>query len=830
MPPAPPGLSGERRQITAMFADLVGFTAISERLGEEQTYALMHVVFEAMTAAIIEQGGSVQDFTGDGVIALFGVPDAMEDGPLAACRCGLRMLEKLAVVAPSLIARYSVRPQVRIAISAGPVVVTTSFGNAATPTAVGDMVNLASRLQALAEPGTVVLSEHAFALVDGFVEATFAGAHAIRGKTDPQKVWRLEAVREGATRFGVALRQGLTAYIGRERELNSLQASLAAARAGLRVVDVVAEPGMGKSRLLHEFRRGITDSGVLVLIGNCSPIGRRTAFLPFIEIVREWSHVRAGEAEDEIQQKLSTSLAYFGLDTAENAGLLLNLLGLVPGAGALAGLDGVLVGLHTRDLLRRMVRVACDRAQTVLMIEDLHWIDSASQELLDDILAHAAGLPLLVIHTRRPEYEPTWRAAPQVETLALERLSADSMRGLIQTRMQVDAAPEALVRHVTQRADGNALFAEEILSLLSQSGALRKDGGGVAFDPSAAASALPASLQGLLAARVDRLAPVDRTLLQGAAAIGRHFDPTLLAAVAGDEVGVEARLERMAALDLVHLDSTSGGYSFKHALVRDIVYQSLLTTTRSALHLRIAEQIERRSGNRLTEVAESLAHHYGQTHRTDKAFTYLTLAGAKSLGVYSLDEADQHFSAATALVEKDPSCASDAELAGMLANFALCANISLKLDRILEIATRFRSRLERLGDSEQRVLIQYHYVQTLLWSSRFKEAQEWQRDLAAMADRLANSHSRAYAMVTEILVSTHVAPKPAEIVRADTAEALAATESVDDPYLHFNLLAAAGWDELNRGRILEARRAADGMLAAGRRMATIRGRWAMRWR
>ena len=810
---APP--SGERRQVTAMFADTVGFTAISERLGEEGTYALMRMMFDAMAGAVREQGGSIQDFAGDGVLALFGVPDALENGPLLACRAALLILERLAAIAPDVQAKCGVRPQVRIGINSGPVVVASFFGAGAAPTALGDVINVASRLQAAAEPDTVLLSESTFGLVEGFVEATFTGSHALKGKAEPQKVWRLDSIREGTTRFDVSVRQGLTAYVGRERELQTLLRGLASAQAGLRAIEIVAEPGMGKSRLLYEFRRHAAESDVAIFSGNCSPMARRTPFLPFIEVVRESFRLSTGEAESETIKKLENGLRAIGLNTPENLGLLTNLLGLVPPAGALARLDGVLIGLHTRELLVRMLDARCRRSLAVLLIEDLHWIDSASQELLGQILAKGRDLHLLVVYTRRPDYEPTWRAASGVETLALERLSEADVRRLVQLRLGLAELPEDLVRYVTERAEGNALFAEQILSLIGQRGALRTDGAHVEFDAGAVAKAIPAGLQGLLSARIDRLTPPDRTLLQAAAAIGREFDPTLLAAVV-DGAAVEPRLEKMAALDLVYLEPVSGNYWFKHALVLDTVYQTLLTTTRSTLHLKIAEEIERRSSNRLVEVAEQLAYHYSQTDRLDKAFEYLASAGAKCLGVYSLDEADQHFAAAAALVEKEPDCASDQQLAELLANYALCSNISLKLDRILDIATRFKPRLERLKDSQERILISYHYVQTLLWSSRFKEAEAAQRELTAMTEAFGDARTKAYALVTKILLSTYCAPKAAAEIRADTRTALAAAENAKDSYLLYNILAAASWDELNRGLITEASRAAEEMLSAGR--------------
>ena len=409
---------------------------------------------------------------------------------------------------------------------------------------------------------------------------------------------------------------------------------------------------MGKSRLVYEFRRRIGSERAFVLSGSCSPDGQQTPFLPFIEVVRGSFRVSAGEAEKEIAQKLEVGLTAVDLNSVRNLGLLLHLLGLnVPG-GALTGLDGVFIGLRTRDLLQQLLEARCRLSPVVMVIEDLHWIDTVSEELLGKILNSEAKLRLLVLTTRRPEYAPPWLGCSVVTKLPLEPLPVGDIRRLVQARLGVEVLPETLVRQVAEKAEGNPLFAEEIVSFLTERGVLRGMAGRLEFDTNAVAKALPASVQSLLTARVDRLAPKDRTLLQAASVIGRRFDTELLAAAMDDVDDIDARLAAMQALDLVRSESKSSDYSFKHALVRDALYQSLLTEARMALHSKIAEEIERRSGNRLIEVAETLAYHYSQTDNANKAFAYLSMAGSRSLNVYSLEEAEAHFSAAIALVEE----------------------------------------------------------------------------------------------------------------------------------------------------------------------------------
>jgi class 3 adenylate cyclase len=818
----PAAAEGERRQVAVLFADLVGFTPFSERCGEEAAYTLMQQLMPLLRDPIEQNGGSVEGHTGDGVKGLFGAEQALEDAPLRACRAALQIQERLAGQAAEIETRFGIRPQFRVGLNTGPVIVGRVDGSKdASITALGDTVNLASRLQTLAEPGTVLLSEAIHRLVEGLVEASFAGIRAVKGKAEPQKVYRLDSIRQGATRFGAALGRGLTTYVGREGELDILERGFAEARNRLRVVDIVAEPGMGKSRLLHEFRQRIDKEYVSILSGSCSPDGLQTPFLPFIEVVRGSFRVAAGEAESEVARKLEMGLNVLELNTLENRALLFNLLGLKPPENALIGLDGVLIGLRTRELLQRFLEARCRLSPVVMLIEDLHWIDSVSEEVLGKIIGGESKLGLLILHTRRPEYRPAWLDRPVVTKLWLEPLPARDIRRLVQARLGVEALPEAFTREVTEKADGNALFAEEFVSFLAERGVLRVAEKKVEFDSGAMASALPASVQSLLTARVDRLAPQDRALLQASAVIGRRFSPDLLSVVADQAGDIDSRLAAMHDLDLVRPE-LSGDYAFKHALVRDALYYSLLTGPRIALHLKIAEEIERRSGNRLGEVTEILAHHYSQTDRSNKAFIYLAMAGTKSLGVYSLDEAGSHFASAVALLDKRPDCADDQQIGEMLVGYTLYLNMTLRHKLMREVVGRFMSRLDRLGDSHERVLIQHHFVLGLLLSGRYREAEKAQLALSAMAARLDDVRSTAYALASAIHVSTFVAPMPVDLFEYLSREAIAAASNFDDSYLQCFLRFVVGWEEVHRGRMAKAHAAAEELMAVGRSMCDPR--------
>jgi hypothetical protein len=299
--------------------------------------------------------------------------------------------------------------------------------------------------------------------------------------------------------------------------------------------------------------------------------------------------------------------------------------------------------------------------------------------------------------------------------------------------------------------------------------------------------------------------------------IGRRFDPLLLAGVVGGP-DIDGRLATMQALDLVIREIKSDDYAFKHALVRDALYQSLLTEPRKSLHLKIAEEIERRSGNRLTEVAEVLAHHYCQTDRAEKAFVYLSLAGSKSLGVYSLDEATNHFTAALALIDKNPKCGSDDQVAEFLVHYALLLNMSIQLKVMIDVLARYLPRIDRLGDDPRAVLIRHHYVFALLWNTRYREAAAMQRKTSPMADRLGDSRSKAYSLAGEIHVPTIVAPKQLHEFEILAREAIKAASETTDAYIQSWTMFVIAWDEFHRGRVKEARGAARALMQVGGRL------------
>lgn len=801
--------------MSVLFADMVGYTPIIDRLGEDAAMHFNRMVYDRLVAAVTRHGGFVQGLAGDSVMAVFGMPEAPEDAALRACRAALEIQSSFAVAADSIEAEFGERPTMRAGVSSGMAVMAFAQGADAPPNAVGSTVNAAARVQALAEGGSCLICDATRRLVEGQVELGFAGEHQLKGFEKPYKLWRLSAMREGAHRFDVSRARGLSPYVGRAGKLAVLEEALTAARDRLQVADIAGEPGLGKTRLVFEFLRQLEPQAAQVLSGSCAPGGQQAPFGPFLEVVRDAFDIRAETVPDTITRKLETGLRASGLFSTLNVALLVNLLGLTPPEGAFANMDGVLIGLRTRDLLAALLDTSCKAGTIVLLLEDIHWIDSASEELLRRLVERDAQANLLVVHTRRPEYAPPWRGAAAVRTIALQPLAEDDIRQLAQMRLGVDTLPPSLAEKLSQRAGGNPLFGEEILSFLMDGGGLRIEDGEVWFDGEIAEHGLPASLQALLTARTDRLPKDDRAILQAAAAIGRRFDPGLLSLAVGDKIETGAALARLEAQHVISREPGSADYVFRHVLWRDAVYEGMIKDRRVAIHLCIGEALETRNAGRLSESAEALAYHYGFTGQNDRAFQYNVLAGTKSLGVYSLGNAERYFSTALTLYQREPDCVSKDQLVAFLTDYALCLNLSLQVGGLIRLADEARGALERLGDSRHHALFLHHQVAGLIWAGRYRDALAASRDLTAMADRLDDPVSTAYALVSELTVSCYHAPLPHAVFEARRREAEALLAQIDDAYLKYFFLAHMGWAEICSGRVTEAHAVARRLIDDG---------------
>ena len=812
-------LDGERKQVTVLFADMKGYTPLAEALGEEGAYQLMEQVYAEMIPPVHDYEGTVQELTGDGILALFGAPVAIEDAPVRACRAALEIQSRMRALGAKLQAERGVRPQVRIGIHTGPVVVGTVGADLKMEfKAVGDTVNLAARLESMAEPGTILISEATGRLVEGYVESSFLGEREVKGKAEAQRVYRLERLKPGAVRFDASLRRGLTPLVGRRREVEALERCYHEARGGtVRVVNLVGEAGLGKSRLLHELRQQIEHDQVFLLQGHCTAYGRSTSFLPLIQVVRGAFRLGEQEGREEIARKLERGLELLGMSAEVTVPFVLNLLGHDPGPTAFQGLDGEIVGARTREILHEFLRARCKFSPVMLVVDDLHWTDTASEELLLRVVQTEERLPLLVLCAYRPDYRPPWADHPRVVELRIEPLAEEACLQLVQRQLGIETLSAELARLIVDTAAGNPLFAEELARYLAESGSAPARG--VPSHPSGGALALPGTVQDLVMARVDRLGEGPRALLQVASVIGRRFPVELVQVVAGVNGHLPDYLHALEAQELIVRQEQDGReeYHFKHALVQDAVYESLLTPRREEIHQRAAEAIERIYADRLGEWTELLAHHWSRTSRNDKAVRYLARAGEKSLRVYSLEEAHKRFREVLERLERFPGCADESFLAELLLSWARVYYYQKDFKGLIALVERYLPRIEALGENRHLSLLLFWLGFSHCFGARFEIAKSLIERALAIGEALRDDECIGYACLGLMWVHLYSSRgQPADIVERLGARALEIAGRSGDVYLGSKCYLCLVLHNLQRGRPNEARNASQRLLDLGR--------------
>jgi class 3 adenylate cyclase len=650
-PVSPPIIDAERRQLTVMFCDLVGSTPLSTRFDPEDLREIVGAYHRCVTDTVGRFSGFVAKYMGDGVLVYFGYPEAHEDDAERAARAGLGVIDavcRLATQEPL---------NVRIGIASGLVVVGDLIGVGAAQErgVVGETPNLAARLQALARPGTLVVADSTRRQVGTLFEIEDLGPQPLAGFAGPQPAWRVVGESGVVSRFE-ALRSGTTPLVGRDDELDLLSRRWQQAKSGEgRVVLVSGEPGIGKSRLTAALSAHIETEPHTRLRYFCSPHDQESALYPFIGQLER----AAGFARDDTTATRLDKLEALLGDGAEpgDLSLIAEMLSL-SGGERFPPLDLSPQRKKERTLaalLRQLQALA--RRQPVLMIfEDLHWIDPTSRELLDLTVERIAALPVLLVVTYRPEFQPLWVGGSQVTVIALNRLGRNEGARLVHRLAgNLGALSPDVVDEIVERTDGVPLFVEELTKAVVEAGAGRGHVSISAVPPSSLA--VPATLHASLLGRLDRLGPLAKTVAQVGAAIGRDFSYELLAAAAQlAEPELQEALRRLVEAGLVFQRGVppAAEYLFKHALVQDTAYSTLLRGPRQTLHRRIAEALEQRFPDFVEPRPEIVAHHYGAAAIADKAVTYWHLAGKMSVAKSAVREATVQLRRGLGLLEGLP--------------------------------------------------------------------------------------------------------------------------------------------------------------------------------
>src|SRR6516225_8995568 len=633
----------ERRQLTVMFCDLVGSTQLAARLDPEDFREVITAYHRAVADVVGGFDGFVAKYMGDGVLAYFGYPRAHEDDAKHAVRAGLG-----AVAAVACLDVKSLKLQARVGIATGLVVVGDLIGegSAQEQSVVGETPNLAARLQALAVPDTLVIATDTRRLVGDLFEYRHLGAVEVKGLAAPIPAWQVLRPSAVASRFEALRGSTLTRLVGRDEEIDLLLRRWQRAEAGDgQVVLISGESGLGKSRLTAELATRLHAEPHLRQRFFCSPYRQDSALYPFIEQIGRAAGLTPSDLPAVRLEKLEALLAH-GSISDEDVALLADLLSL-PGLErhALPNLSPQRKKERTLEALVRRLKSLANRRPVVVIFEDAHWIDPTSRELLDLTIERVRNLPVLLIITFRPEFQPPWIGEPHVTMLVLNRLDRRYRAALVTQIAGGKALPDDVIAQIVERTDGEPLFIEELTKSVLESGLLREEEGRYALDGPLPPLAIPTSLHASLMARLDRLAPV-RHVAQIGAAFGRWFRYTSIRAVCGlPEDELQASLARLVASELVFQNGTPPDaiYTFKHALVQDAAYTSLLRTTRQELHRRIAEALESLSPELIDSQPELFARHYTEAGLVEKSVFYLNKAGHKSVARAAIVEAAAHF-------------------------------------------------------------------------------------------------------------------------------------------------------------------------------------------
>jgi class 3 adenylate cyclase/tetratricopeptide (TPR) repeat protein len=630
-------IEGERKQVTVMFADMEGFTSLSEKHGPEDAYTIMDQIYEILIHKVHDYEGTVNEMTGDGIMALFGAPIALEDAPQRAIRSAYAIHREIARFNDRMKQEKEGLPQLkmRIGIHTGPVVVGT-LGNDLRVEfkAVGDTVNLASRMEGLAEPGATYVSDDVFKLTEGFFRFEALGAKEIKGKEESVNVFRVIAPSTRRTRFDVSAERGLTPFVGRERELELLLDGFERSKASRgQAFSIVAEAGVGKSRLLYEFRKAVSSEDVIFQEGKCLSYSRGVAYHPVIDIVKSNFDIMSGDGDVEIREKLKRGLNILDADEASTLPYLLELLSVKD-----SGVDPIALSPEARKdrIIRAINRITIKASQIrplIVATEDLHWIDSSSEDYFKELLESIAGSRVFLIFTYRPEFVHTWGAKSYHSQLNLNRLSNRESLAMVTHLLGTEDIGNDLEELILEKTEGVPFFIEEFIKSLKDLNAIERKNGIYHLAKDIQAVSIPSTIQDVIMARVDKLPEGAKNLLQTGSVIEREFSYKLIKTVSGlSEQDLLTQLSVLKDSELIfergiYPEST---YVFKHALTQEVVYDSILTRKKKELHNKIGQSIEQIYKDNLQEHYGVLAEHFINGENFENGSNYCRLAARKA--------------------------------------------------------------------------------------------------------------------------------------------------------------------------------------------------------
>jgi class 3 adenylate cyclase/tetratricopeptide (TPR) repeat protein len=710
--PASGSLEGERKTVTALFADIKGSMELMEELDPEQARSMVDPALKLMMDAARRYDGYIVQSTGDGIFALFGAPVAHEDHPQRALYAALRMQEDLKRYADHLRMQGQPPLSVRVGVNTGEVVVRTiATGDGHTEyTPIGHSTSLASRLQTLAAPGSTAISEAVRKLVEGYFALKSLGPARVKGVSEPVNVYEVTGLGPLRTRLQRSAGRGLTKFVGREREMEALKRAAEQAKAGHgQIVAAMAEAGVGKSRLFYEFKV-TSQSGWMVLETFSVSHGKASAYLPIIDLLHGYFRITGEDDARTRREKVNGRIVTLDPALEDARPYLFGLLGLVEGDDPLAQMDPQVRKRRTLEAIKRILLRESLNQPLMVIFEDLHWIDEQTQEFLN-LLADSMGTAkILLLVNYRPEYSHQWGSKTYYTQLRLDPLGKESADEMLTALLGDGDELAALKRLIIEKTEGTPFFMEETVQVLLDEGALVRGGAAVKLTRPLAELKIPPTVQAILAARIDRLPQDAKELLQTLAVIGREFPLSLIRAVVGkSDDEISRMLDDLQLGEFIYEQPAVGDteYVFKHALTQEVAYNSVLIERRKQLHERIGAALETLYASSLDDHLAELAHHYGRSVNPDQAVRYLTRAAQQALNRSAFAEARTQLQQGVEWIKKLPESperdARELELASTLAQLLLITK-GFSAPETRAAAERARDLAEKGGNLAQLVI------------------------------------------------------------------------------------------------------------------------------
>jgi class 3 adenylate cyclase/tetratricopeptide (TPR) repeat protein len=638
-------LPGEMKQVTVLFCDIVNSTPLTERLGPEGMRDLVRAFLDSSLAEVRRYGGTAPQFTGDGFMALFGAPLTHEDHVRRALLAALSIRQVLREGGATADRELN-ELEIRIGIHTGPVV----FGPVADDlamdyTVIGDTANTAARLQQVAEPGTILISEATRSLAEGYARIEPVGPLILKGKAEPIPAYRLLEVSHRRAGLREAPSPRMAVFVDRESELAILNNFLRQVENGHgQAVGLVGEPGIGKSRLLAEFRRQVAGGRATWIEGRCLSYGTAIPYLLILDLLRSSCGILETDTSEVVADKVRAGLREVGLDPREDGPVLLHLLEIkgVPDSPVLSNPEAV--KRKAFGTLRELSLKRSVQRPLIVVLEDLHWVDKVSEEFLGFLAESVRDARVLLLATYRPGYRPPWIDKSYAGQTPLQPLSQDDSTRMVRSVLQVDQLVELVTQEIVAKADGNPFFLEQLALHAGEARDLRTD------------LMVPNTIHDVVMARLDRLPEQTKRVLQTAAVIGREFPLRLLKAMWQGSGSLEDQLRELAHLEFVYrrVETEGSVYVFRHALTQETAYGSLLERHRRACHAAVGRALEDLYSGRLEDVAELLALHFGRSDHAEKSIDYAILAGEKSQHRWANSEALNYFNDALHLLDAMP--------------------------------------------------------------------------------------------------------------------------------------------------------------------------------